>query len=192
VRNFLGVFKKRVKLKEILRIRRKIVKKVFFILAVFSLVLVSGCSSSSSDSDSGSGTFSGDISGSRTFKSARCYLVDGEEVELTLFFEGDSGTDNSINFNIDIPELPTVETIYTAADDELQYCEVEIDYDEDAYTGYSAEMDWYDDEDSWVTISKSGDEYTVEFSVYVSESDSFEDFDHFTGKYTGPVSVFNY
>jgi len=163
-------------------------KKILFLVVAFTAILMMGCSDSSG-SDDNRGSFSVEGYTDQPLILATYYFYDDEGItrcELTLFGNSSSDSLNSVNFNLDIADLPETETTYTFATG-LNFCEVEADYNDDEMTGYAAEMDYNNDTESWVTIRKSRDTYTIEFSVQVSESDSFVEFDHLTGSYTGPI-----
>ena len=145
-----------------------------------------GCSDSSG-SDDNRGSFSVEGYTDQPLILATYYFYDDEGItrcELTLFGNSSSDSSNSVNFNLDIADLPETETTYTPASG-LNFCEVEADYNDDEMTGYAAEMDYNDDTENWVTIRKSGSNYVITFSVYVGEFSTYDD--HLTGSYTGPI-----
>jgi len=161
-------------------------RKMLLLFVVFSAILTLSCSSSGSDDSLGS--FNVASYRGKPLYRAELFAFDASDPdrELKLYGKTDSETSTYVNFNLEITELPDEETVYTSSSG-LNFCEVEVDFNEDTYEGYSAEMDNYDDEDSIVTIRKSGDNYTITFSVYVGEFGTYDD--HLIGSYTGPVSI---
>ena len=125
-------------------------KRVLFLLATVSLLFVMGCDS---DSDSSLGKFSVGEYKNVPLLTATYYIA-RDDYEISLWGKDNDESVTSVGFTIEMSELPVEETRY-AVGSGLRFCEVDVDYNWDDYTGYGAEMDYRNDTESWVSIRKS-------------------------------------